>query len=134
MGQAAGCEKSSQSLRHRTELATQVRYSGKRGLHRCDLNPSCRPPRREIQGTIFSSSARGGSVAWIGMAEGTTPMLNAQASRPAPSRQYSPRRVHHIDCMTQYGSTLRFNPSCSSPREYRKEEIPLAAQWRKPSA
>ena len=28
MGQAAGCEKSRQSLRHRTELATHVRYSG----------------------------------------------------------------------------------------------------------
>jgi hypothetical protein len=83
-------------------------------------------------GTIFASSARGGSVAWIGMTEGTTPMLNAQASRPPP-RQYSPRRVHHIDCMTQYGSALRINPSCSSPRECWKKQIPLAAQWRKPS-
>jgi hypothetical protein len=27
MGQSAGCEKSSQSLRHRNELATHVRYS-----------------------------------------------------------------------------------------------------------
>jgi len=88
---------------------------------------------RDTRNHFFLVRARRfGRVDWNG--GGHNPDAERAGQQAAPSRQYSPRRVHHIDCMTQYGSTLRFNPSCSSPRECRKEQIPLAAQWRKPSA